>query len=174
MSAMQKTYAAPLDMPLPFPEDQEGNMKLPEGKNKGCTFLETVEKDYKYAQWMVNHKNLTSDWAKSFQEFVKAWNQMTMGTIQSVAAPRPMAKSKMSPWQGLGEDWSENEEELIVIPDGEKTEGKLHVPGKRSLPVEKDDRMMTEVNTELVAQLQGQIAVLQRELSQAATSSVPQ
>eukprot|EP00435_Cladocopium_sp_Y103_P044402 s835_g12.t1 len=89
MSAMQKTYAAPLDMPLPFPEDQElsymtaveevkicrppdiqnlrqwGNMKLPEGKNKGCTFLETVEKDYKYAQWMVNHKNLTSDWAKA-------------------------------------------------------------------------------------------------------------
>lgn len=94
---MQKTYvAASLDMALPYPDDQAltymteeadqklvrpfgvqnlrqwGNMVLPEGKHKGKTFLETVECGYQYSMWIVKHKNLTSDWTKSFQEFVKA------------------------------------------------------------------------------------------------------
>ena len=51
---------------------QWGTMVLPEGKHKGKTFLETVECGYQYSMWIVKHKNLTSDWTKSFQEFVKA------------------------------------------------------------------------------------------------------
>lgn len=199
---MQKPYTVPLDVPLPYPEDQNltymtkveeveiyrppgihslrqwGQMKLPEGKHKGKSFLETVEKDYQYAQWIDKNKSLTSDWARSFQGFVRAWNQMTMNTVQGVSTPCPMAKGKVSGKKTPGDDWSEAEEELILVQETGRSGGKLPTSGKRGYPIEKTEGMEMEVNAELVAQLQCQIAVLQRELAkvtnQASTSSVPQ
>ena len=192
---------APLDMPLPFPEDQNlsymtkpepveifrppgvqnlrqwGQMVLPEGKHKGKSFQETVEQDYQYAQWIDKHRTLASDWAKSFQGFVRAWNQMNVVTIQNVNTPRPMAKSKLPMCPSPKGTWSETEEEeMILVPENRKTEGKVASGGKRSYVEEKGDHMETEVNAELVAQLRCQIALLQRELekvtNKAATSSV--
>ena len=199
---MQKSYTVPLDVPLPYPEDQNltymtkveeveiyrppgihslrqwGQMKLPEGKHKGKSFLETVEKDYQYAQWIDKNKSLTSDWARSFQGFVRAWNKMTMSTVQGVSTPCPLAKGKVSGKKTPGDDWSEAEEELILVQETGRSEGKLPTSSKRGYPAEKTENMEMEVNAELVAQLQCQIAVLQRELAkvtnQASTSSVPQ
>ena len=147
LSAMQPAYVAPLDMPLPYPEDQTltymttvvdvqvykppgiQNLRLlPEGRHKNSTFMETVEKDYKYAQWIIQHKNLTSD---------LAWNKMNMVTVQEVTTPRPMAKGKGSMKKNPEVELSEDEEELIVIPDGRKSEGKLTTLGKRSWPAER-------------------------------------
>ena len=160
---MQKPYTVPLDVPLPYPEDQNltymtkveeveiyrppgihslrqwGQMKLPEGKHKGKSFLETVEKDYQYAQWIDKNKSLTSDWARSFQGFVRAWNQMTMSTVQGVSTPCPMAKGKVSGKKAPGDDWSEAEEELILVQETGRSEGKLPTSSKRGYP-DREDR----------------------------------
>ena len=195
---MQKTYMTPLDMALPFPEDQAltymtmseevkivrppgvenlrqwGNMKLPEGKHKGKTFLETVENDYQYSTWMVNHKTLSSDWAKSFQEFVKAWTQMTANTVQGSPVPKAMSKGKNSTKSSNQNDWSETEEELILVSQDPRTEGSVPLSSKRSLPAEMGNEMMTEFEQDRVSQLQGQIAVLQRELAKMTNARVMQ
>ena len=194
--ASQKEAASLLDRPLPFPEDpsmtymtqnveekvsrppgvtslrQWGSMVMPEGKHKTKSFMEVVTQDPEYSRWMVKHPGLRSDWAVSFQNFVKAWNQ-SQGHGQSMqlgARPKMGAVPKKN-MELPG--WSD-EEELILIEEGHqkplmpvKNAGKLSSSqGKRMIHEEKEEDMQADVNQELVAQLRLQIALLQDQLAQ--------
>eukprot|EP00435_Cladocopium_sp_Y103_P036498 s2051_g9.t1 len=186
-------YSVNLDNPLPFPEDpsltymtvtvdeevkrppgvhslrQWGQMVMGEGKHKSLTFLEVIHKDRGYADWMKKHQRLSSDWALSFQNFVKAWDQ-THGQSQSVQVTpkaKALAPSRKEPPRSV---WSEDEEELVMIEQGTtvpKTsrEGNSMSSGKRGIGSEDVDKMQAEVNPQLVQQLQLQIAMLQDQLA---------
>ena len=126
-------YAPKLDQPLPYPEDpsltymtvtvdedvkrppgihslrQWGQMVMGEGKHKGQSFMDVISKDREYSNWMKKHQRLSSDWALSFQNFVKAWDQ-TQGVNQNVKAlPKPMTAVNQKK-QNDGGSWSEEEE----------------------------------------------------------------
>ena len=182
---MKPVYAAKtLDMPLPFPENKDltymtqeeeteitrppgvtslrqwGCMTLNEGKHKGKTFLETVEGDYQYAMWMMRHRQLSSDWARSFQEFVKAWNKVQQEAQGPTSVPQPMAKCKTGKtgMNMTSTEWNEvDEEEMIMVASG----------SKRGYPeTGQSSTMAAEVDPMMVENLKTQIVLLQRQLDQ--------
>ena len=198
----QSAAEVELDQPLPFPEDpsmtymtvtveeeikrppgvqnlrQWGQMVMAEGKYKGSTFMDVINKDREYSNWMKKHQRLSSDcdWAVSFQNFVKAWDQ-THGYNQVVkslgATPKAQAMSQVKKIPEV-KSWSEDEEELVMIESGgqviqgpKKVIGSSSSSGKRALGVENENNMQPEVNPELVQQLQMQIAMLQDQLARA-------
>ena len=176
-------YMTSLDAPMPFPENSEltymtvskeesvtrppgihslrqwGQMVLGGGKHKGMTFQQAIEMDPEYGNWIKNHQ-VTSEWAKSFQEFSKAWQHMTMTNVQApVLKSKAMVKTAAQPPRSV---WSEDEEELVVIPS---TASSTMTSGKRPAAEETAVPMTAEISTEHVQQLQTQIAVLQRQLA---------
>ena len=208
MASKQGTmgYAVKLDQPLPFPEDpsmtymtvtveeeikrppgvqnlrQWGQMVMAEGKYKGTLFMDVINKDREYSNWMKKHQRLSSDWAVSFQNFVKAWDQ-THGYNQVVkslgATPKAQAMSQVKKIPEV-KSWSEDEEEMVMIEsEGQMIQGPRKVigssssSGKRALGVENENNMQAEVNPELVQQLQLQIAMLQDQLTRATKNTAP-
>ena len=120
------SYAVNLDAPMPFPEDpsmcymtvnveeeicrppgvhslrQWGSMVLGEGKHRHKTFLEVVTEDRDYANWMKKHPKLSSEWATSFQGFVKAWDR-AHAVNQNVTVMKPVKTSgKMAASSEMG------------------------------------------------------------------------
>lgn len=193
--AINQGYQAVLDQPLTFPEDPEmsymtvkieedvkrppgvhslrqwGAMTLAEGKHKNKTFLEVMTLDPEYARWMKKHPKLSSDWATSFQNFVKAWDQTQVGisNVSAAAAPKPAARPKKTEMK----EWEHEEEELIFIEEG--CQVPVHPLGakpkagaqssKRHLAPGVEEMMEAEVSPEMVSQLRLQVALLQDQLA---------
>ena len=189
---MKPAYAASsLDLPLPFPENQELTyMTSPEDtkvcpppgiqslrqwgcmrrKHRGKTFLETV--DCQYAMCMLRHPQLSSDWAKSFQEFVKAWNLVQKESLQQVTLPQPMAKSKSGKAATIP-DWSDNKEEMIMVSPNLKSQGVMGSQKQEGYPDDgQTTTTATEVDQEMVENLKTQIVLLQRQLDQLTKGTV--
>ena len=109
---------------------------------------------------MMRHRQLSSDWAKSFQEFVKAWNKVQQEAQGPMSMPQPMAKCKMGKL-GLSmssPEWNEEEEEeMIMVSSG----------SKRGYPeTGQSSTMAAEVDPAMVENLKTQIVLLQRQLDQ--------
>ena len=135
-------YAASvgLDVPLPFPEDHAlamapdpnefkiakppgvktlrdwGDQVLAGGKHVGKTFAQALAVDASYGELMKEKGDLTSPWAMSFQNYVKAVDQANqmpkMEPRQAVLTPTMMAKMKQE-WAMNGAaatDWDVIEE----------------------------------------------------------------
>ena len=146
-------------------------MRLNEGKHKGETFLETVEGDYPYAMWMLRHPQLSSDWAKSFRKFVKAWNLVQKESLQQLTVPQLMARSKSGKAATIP-DWS-GKEKMIVVSPNLKSQGVIGVKSKRGYPNDgQTTTMATEVDQEMVESLKTQIVSLQRQLDQLTKGTV--
>ncbi|CAL1145947.1 unnamed protein product [Cladocopium goreaui] len=189
-------YASALDLPLPFPEDPEmtymtakveekvfrppgvvnlrqwGQMTLAEGKHKGKTFAEVINGDREYASWMKKHPKLSSDWATSFQNYIKAWDQTHLGVQNPRDALKPKASAQPKKMPSP-EGWSEEEAELVLIEEGmvpQSSAGKvikasLPTQGKRQFNKDNKVSMEAEVDPEMVQSLQMQIALLQDQLA---------
>jgi hypothetical protein len=152
---------------------QWGQMKLAEGKHRHKTFMEVINEDRDYATWMKKHPKLASDWATSFQNFVKAWDQAHV-IQQSAAVGLPIKTSGQVGTSHRPTGWSEDEEELVLIEDDKPKPSPMSVArckaaagsGKRSYTMENVNNMNVEADPTVVAQLQLQIALLQDQLAQ--------
>lgn len=145
-----------------------GQMVFPDGAHKNETFLHVVKTNPKYASYIKNHPKLTSDWAKSFKEFVRAWEQMKQPMGQQ-AIPMVKAKSKnKTPSELEAEEWEANMVEGIqeVLTPRVTVEKKTPKRGLTSSSTSVE-HMQTEIDPDQVNQLQTQIAILQRQLDQA-------
>lgn len=174
MAGRKTPYQVDLDAPLPYPEDPElafmtvdpkdvkelakppgvqslrqwGMMTFPQGKHAGETFYKTIVEDPEYAGYMRSKKKLTSDWAISFQGFVRAWEE-AQGTSMKQTVIKPRTKPMTRP---------------------KETESRSVSPtAKRILSEEEwdeEDEMEAEIERETLAQMQTQMAILQDRIDQ--------
>ena len=197
-------YAASvgLDVPLPFPEDRAlatmpdpseikivkppgvttlrewGDQVLAGGKHVGKTFAQAPAVDASYGEFMKKKGDLTSLWALSFQNYVRAVDQANqspkMEQRQPILTPAMIAKMKQE-WAmngAVATDWDVIEE-LKGSPSSEvplriTTSASGSAATKRGPPA--DDNvwdMKVEISHEAslrVEQIQRQIALLQDEM----------
>lgn len=119
---------------------------LREGKHPGKTFQTVLTTDPKYATMMKNHIHLTSPWAKSFQNYVRAMDAQKVN-------PSPMPKAKMPPKQTAesSHSWERVDQGPIVKK-------------RTAVETEEEEPMESERDFAREQQLMAQIAILQREL----------
>ena len=161
MTETMKSYTGPKEkIPLPFPIDERfekaqdltevitrpphiesledwDNQVFPTGAKKGMTFHQAYQEDEKYASYMKHNKHLRSLWAVSYQNYVRARDQLKPRA--SVEAQMPMTTRGTS-----------------------STSSSV----KRSLETE-TSAMQVEVERQKIVELQTQMAILQRDLDSA-------
>ena len=120
---------------------------------------------------MKKHPKLASDWATSFQNYVRAWYQTQMVSLNRQDALKPKALSQPNKMPNP-KGWSEEEEELIMIEEGsfttkctEGSRGVVYVTGEEAFREEGKVNMEADVDPEIVQNLKMQIAVLQDQLA---------
>ena len=165
------------DKPLEFPEDQSlkmtdlssvqikrppgvdtvrqwGQQVLPEGKKQGMTFAQVYQEDARYRALMMNHSHLTSAWALSYQNYVRARSKVESGLMANTSSgnQKPVTRA---PKVSEGSDW-----ELMIDEEnqGKKTTSKR--AASSATPT-----MMTEKDPEKEQEIMTKIAILQRELA---------
>ena len=134
---------------------QWGEQIFPEGKHLGATFIQVYNKDAKYTMYMKSHSNLTSPWAKSFQNFVKVMG-MPLGSQSACLTPKASSavSSSISEWDLLGSP----ADQMPTIPWSLKR-------GQPEPAIEENGNPMNlEKDVDKEQYILTQMAILQREL----------
>ena len=134
---------------------QWGNQVFPEGKYQGTTFIAVYNKDQKYTAYMKGHSHLTSAWAKSFQNFVKAMH-MPMGSQQTPClTPKGTTSPSASEWDLLSSPG------LSQAPTCQNRGKRGQIESEMEGEIAKMD---LEKDRDKEQMLESKIAILQREL----------
>jgi hypothetical protein len=136
---------------------QWGEQIFPEGKHQGASFIQVYNRDVKYTTYMKSHSHLTSPWAMSFQNFVKAMAMPpeNLQTSQAISKAAGTSSSTSSEWDVMG---SPAQKQMPTMPSSTK----------RGAPEptldEIQDIMELEKDVEKEQKILTQMAILQREL----------
>ena len=158
-------FESPVQEPIVRPPGiqtmrQWGEQVFPEGKHQGSKCLTVYNKDLKYVTYMKSHSNLTSPWAKSFQNFCKMMAQPTSSTSVPGLSPKTLKDVQLlspsvSEWDVMGSPPS-------TPPPPVPMKGKR---GSMEVEIEKNHTKMDVVkDAEKEQDLLTKIAILQREL----------
>ena len=141
---------------------------VPEGVHKGKRFGELRMTELSYCKWIQSHRHLTSAWAKSLQQYLRAADQIEEDMMQhlgtssvAIGSQQPVMPAKA----GAKHPTTESNPELqgyMILESGRPS-------AKRSVE-EEAKPMSVEPNPERIAQLEAQVAILQRELASARTA----
>ena len=167
---------AQVNIPLPFPEDtslatmttEVSNIKKPpgvntlqewssqviqDGKYAGTTFRGMEQADQPYATFIKNNPRLRAASLVNFKNYLMAKEYMIEKNRKSLK----QMPDDLSSWE-MANSTSMGSTQQPEIP-------RVNRKGdKRAVPQEESDKMQTEIDASRVAQIQAQIAVLQREL----------
>ena len=155
-------FESPIQEPIYRPPGvttlrQWGNQVFPEGKHQGATFISVYNKDPKYTAYMKGHSNLTSPWAKSFQNFIKAVSMPVISHQTPCLTPKGSVSPSTSEW------------DLLSSPGPSQTPV-TQVKGKRGQSEIEEKEEMAKMDlvkdAEKEQKLMTQIAILQREVDQ--------
>eukprot|EP00435_Cladocopium_sp_Y103_P016153 s30_g4.t1 len=140
---------------------QWGEQVFPEGKYQGATFISVCNKDAKYTAYMKGHSHLTSPWAKSYQNFVKAM-AMPVGAFPSVCLTPKASQGNLPPSPSVSEWDVLSSPSCSQRPNVPPSKGKR---GPAEVEIEPENPKMDVVkDAEKQQELLTKIAILQREL----------